>query len=74
MCKDIINGIRKNKREVYPGGSEVLMVYIKRFLPWLAYRLARKVKKQVKIYNRQKCYFFISYRCFSFTLLNFSVF
>ena len=42
---DIINGIRKNRRDVYSGGREVLMVYIKRFLPWLAYRLVRKVNK-----------------------------
>lgn len=42
---DIINGIRKNKRDVYSGGKEMLMVHIKRFLPWLAYSLARKVKR-----------------------------
>ena len=42
---DIINGIRKNKRDVYTGGSSVLMVYIKRYLPWLAYRLIRKIKR-----------------------------
>jgi dehydrogenase/reductase SDR family protein 7B len=42
---DIINGIRKSKRDVYTGGREVFMVYIKRFLPWLAYRLVRKVRK-----------------------------
>jgi dehydrogenase/reductase SDR family protein 7B len=42
---DIINGIRKNKRDVYTGGKEILMVYIKRFLPWLAYRQVRKIKR-----------------------------
>jgi dehydrogenase/reductase SDR family member 7B len=42
---DIINGIRKNKREIYSGGREVWMVYVKRFLPALAYKLARKVKR-----------------------------
>jgi short-subunit dehydrogenase len=42
---DIINGIRKNKMEVYSGGREVWMVYVKRFLPGLAFRLARKVKR-----------------------------
>ncbi len=42
---DIINGIRKNKRDVYTGGSSVVMVYIKRYLPWLAYRLIKKIKK-----------------------------
>jgi dehydrogenase/reductase SDR family member 7B len=42
---DIINGIRKSKRDVYSGGKEILMVYIKRFLPWLAYRQARKINR-----------------------------
>ena len=42
---DIINGIRKNKKEVYSGGREIWMVYVKRFLPGLAHRLARKVKR-----------------------------
>jgi short-subunit dehydrogenase len=42
---DILNGIRKNKKEVYSGGREVWMVYVKRFLPGLAFRLARKVKR-----------------------------
>lgn len=42
---DIINGIRKNKRDVYTGGSSVGMVYIKRYLPWLAYRLIRNIKR-----------------------------
>jgi dehydrogenase/reductase SDR family protein 7B len=44
-AKDIINGIRRNKREIYPGGKEVLMVYIKRFLPWLSYIIAKKAKR-----------------------------
>ena len=41
----IINGIRNDKREVFPGGREVLLIHIKRFLPNLAFRLARKVKR-----------------------------
>jgi dehydrogenase/reductase SDR family member 7B len=41
----IINGIRKNKRDVYSGGKEIILVYIKRFLPRLSYRLARMVKR-----------------------------
>jgi len=44
-AKDIINGLRKNKRDIFPGGKEVLMVYIKRFLPWLAYILAKRAKR-----------------------------
>jgi short-subunit dehydrogenase len=43
-AKDIISGIAKNKREVNPGGREIVMVYIKRFFPGLAFRMARKVK------------------------------
>jgi dehydrogenase/reductase SDR family member 7B len=42
---DIINGIRKNKRDIYTGGSSVVMVYIKRYWPWLAYRQVRKIKR-----------------------------
>jgi len=44
-ARDIVNGIRKDKREVFPGGKEVLLIYIKRFLPWLSFRLSRKVKR-----------------------------
>jgi short-subunit dehydrogenase len=42
--RDIVNAIRKDKREVFPGGKEVLLIHIRRFLPGLAFRLARKVK------------------------------
>jgi short-subunit dehydrogenase len=41
----IINGIRKNQREVFPGGKEVLLIHIKRFLPGLAFKLARRVRR-----------------------------
>jgi dehydrogenase/reductase SDR family member 7B len=44
-AKDIINGIRKNKRDVYTGGNSVVMVYIKRYLPGLSYRLVRKIRR-----------------------------
>jgi dehydrogenase/reductase SDR family member 7B len=44
-AKDIINGIRKNKKDVYTGGSSVVMVYIKRYLPRLSYRLVRKIRR-----------------------------
>jgi short-subunit dehydrogenase len=44
-AREIIDGIRKGKREVFPGGKEVLLILIKRFLPKLAFRLARKVKR-----------------------------
>jgi len=41
---DILNGIRKEKREVLSGGRELTMVYIKRFFPGLAFRLNRKIR------------------------------
>jgi dehydrogenase/reductase SDR family protein 7B len=44
-AKEIICGIRKNKREVFPGGKEVLLIYIRRWFPRLAFRLARKVER-----------------------------
>jgi dehydrogenase/reductase SDR family member 7B len=43
--RDILNGVRKDKREIFPGGKEIFLIYIKRFLPGLAFRLARKVKR-----------------------------
>ena len=44
-ARDIINGVRKNKREIFPGGKEVLMIYIKRVWPGLGYYLAKKAKR-----------------------------
>jgi hypothetical protein len=41
---EIIDSIRKDKREVFPGGKEILLIYIRRFFPGIAFRLARKVK------------------------------
>jgi len=43
-AKTIIKGIRKNKREILVGKSELLMLYIRRFLPWLFFRIADKIK------------------------------
>jgi short-subunit dehydrogenase len=40
----IINGILKNKREILVGGSELLMLHIRRYLPWLFFRIADKIK------------------------------
>lgn len=40
----IVRAIDKGKREVLVGGKELLMVYIKRFLPSLCARLSRKIK------------------------------
>jgi short-subunit dehydrogenase len=40
----IIRGIIKNKREILVGRSELLMLYIRRFWPWLFFRIGDKVK------------------------------
>ncbi|TCO07449.1 SDR family oxidoreductase [Natronoflexus pectinivorans] len=45
LCaKKIIKAIRNRKKDVLIGKMEVVMVYIRRFFPWLFYRLASKVK------------------------------
>ena len=41
-AKQIIQGILKNKEEIYIGGKEILMVKIKRFFPKLFSKLIRK--------------------------------
>ncbi|MBG0860507.1 MAG: SDR family NAD(P)-dependent oxidoreductase [Bacteroidales bacterium] len=40
----IIRGIRRNKREILVGRSEMFMLYIRRYCPWLFFRIADKVK------------------------------
>lgn len=42
-AKKIVRAINKRKPEVLVGGKELIMVYIKRFMPGLARRLVRKV-------------------------------
>lgn len=42
-AKKIVKAINKRKPEVLVGGKELIMVYIKRFLPGLAGKLVRKV-------------------------------
>ena len=44
FAKRIIKAVKRNKKESIMGGKEVLMVYIRRFLPWLYYILASRVK------------------------------
>ena len=41
-AQKIITGIEKNKEEILVGGKEILMVYFKRFLPFLFSKLLRK--------------------------------
>jgi short-subunit dehydrogenase len=43
-AKKIIRAVQKRKKEVYIGKSELLMVYFKRYIPSLYYKLVSKVK------------------------------
>jgi dehydrogenase/reductase SDR family member 7B len=40
----IIDGILKNKREILVGKSELFLLYIRRYCPWLFFRIADKIK------------------------------
>ena len=40
----IIKGIKKNKREILVGGGELMMLHIRRYFPWLFFRIADKIK------------------------------
>lgn len=42
-AKKYMNAIHRNKREVYIGGKEIMMVYFKRYLPGIFYKIASKV-------------------------------
>ena len=42
--KIILNGILKNKKEINVGGKELLMLFIRRFLPSLAYKIIKNMK------------------------------
>ncbi len=43
-AKKIIRGIQKKKKEVFIGGKELSMVYIRKFLPFVYYHIIDKVK------------------------------
>lgn len=43
-AKIIIKGIRRKKHEILVGSSEMLMLHIRRYLPWLFFRIADKIK------------------------------
>jgi short-subunit dehydrogenase len=43
-ARTIIKGIKRNKREILVGSSELTMLYIRRYLPSLFFRLAGKIK------------------------------
>src|SRR5450759_2471951 len=40
----IIRGIIRNKREILVGKNELMMLYIRRYCPWLFFRIADKIK------------------------------
>ena len=40
----IIKGIRRNKHEILVGSGEMLILHIRRYLPWLFFRIADKIK------------------------------
>lgn len=40
----IIKGIVRNKREILVGSSELIMLHIRRYCPWLFFRIADKIK------------------------------
>ena len=40
----IINGIIKNKREILVGRKEMILLHIRRYWPWLFFRIADKIK------------------------------
>ncbi len=45
LCaKLVLRAIKKNKKEVLIGRSEILMVYIRKFIPWLFYKMAPNIK------------------------------
>jgi dehydrogenase/reductase SDR family member 7B len=43
-AKKILKAVEKNKVETYIGGKELLMIYFKRYIPWLFYKLVTKVQ------------------------------
>jgi short-subunit dehydrogenase len=40
----IIRGMLRNKREILVGNSELMMLHIRRYCPWLFFRIADKIK------------------------------
>ena len=40
----IIKGIKNNKREILVGSGELMMLHIRRYFPWLFFRIADRIK------------------------------
>jgi short-subunit dehydrogenase len=45
-AKKIVKGIRRNRREILVGSSELLMLYIRKFCPYLFFIIAGKIKPE----------------------------
>jgi len=43
-ARKIINAVKKNKKEIYIGKIDLMMIYVKRYFPWLYYKLVSKVQ------------------------------
>jgi short-subunit dehydrogenase len=43
-AEKILKGIQRNKREILIGKSELIMLYIRKYFPWLFFRIAGKIK------------------------------
>lgn len=43
-ARTIIRGIIKNKREILVGRNELILLHIRRYCPWLFFRIADKIK------------------------------
>lgn len=43
-AQQILNGIAKRKKEILVGSTELLMVQIRRFFPWLFYKIVARIK------------------------------
>ena len=54
-AKIIIRGIERNKREILVGKGEMIMLHIRRYLPWLFFRIADKEYK-LNLYNFKNIY------------------
>ena len=42
--KQVLRATQKNKKEIYVGNEEILMVYFKKYIPSIYYKIASKVK------------------------------
>ena len=42
-AKKIVKGLRKEKKEILVGGKEIMMVHIRRIMPFLYYKMAGKI-------------------------------